>query len=190
VERESGYAHYFIRYKNKILRELDVKAKDFDIVYQSISKLLADYYKNLKDSNMETINAEKNRMKKYLIDNRLNYWLVAEELLKEEHFMREGNANYIYDKGVCVDYHKIMYKKIKDKLGVLYSDIKNSREVLNQLDIELTQYNDSEKHTDYQYKNQLATTINFMNGLYDLKTFPRFVIKTCMSIIISNPFFH
>lgn len=170
VERESGYAHYFIRYKNKILRELDVKAKDFDIVYQSISKLLADYYKNLKDSNMETINAEKNRMKKYLIDNRLNYWLVAEELLKEEHFMREGNANYIYDKGVYVDYHKIMNKKIKDKLGVLYSDIKNSREVLNQVDIELTQYNDSEKHTDYQYKNQLATTINFMNGLYDLKT--------------------
>ena len=63
-------------------------------------------------------------MKKYLIDNRLNYWLVAEELLKEEHFMREGNANYIYDKGVYVDYHKIMNKKIKDKLGVLYSDIK------------------------------------------------------------------
>lgn len=59
VERESGYAHYFIRYKNKILRELDMKAKDFDIVYQSISKLLADYYKNLKDSNMETITAEK-----------------------------------------------------------------------------------------------------------------------------------
>ena len=41
--------------------------------------------------------------------------------------------------------------------------------MLNQLDIELTQYDDTEKHTNYQYKNQLATTINFRNGLYDLK---------------------
>jgi len=42
VERESGNAHYFVKYKNKILNDLDVKAKDFDIVYQSISKLLTD----------------------------------------------------------------------------------------------------------------------------------------------------
>lgn len=170
VERESGYANYFVKYKNKIMKELGIKAKDFDMVYQSISKLLIDYYKSLKGNDIETINNEKNRMKKYLIDSKLNYWLVAEELLQNEHFMREGNANYIYDKGVYVDYNQTINKKIKDKLGVLYSDIKNIREVLNQLDIELTQYNNTEKHTDYQYKSPLATTINFANGLYDLKT--------------------
>ncbi|MEK5039444.1 DNA primase family protein [Sporosarcina sp. FSL K6-3457] len=170
IERESGYAHYFVKYKNKIRKEFGIKAKDFDMVYQSLSKLLTDYYKSLKGNDIETINNEKNRMKKYLIDSKLNYWLVAEELLKQEYFMREGNENYIYDNGVYVGYNMSITKKIKDKLGVLYSDIKNIREVLNQLDIELTQYDNTEKHTNYQYKNQLATTINFANGLYDLKT--------------------